>query len=184
MVSAQPPNTHPSPQLMQKERTDFHNLPRRGKILGVKNVTLYCKIDTVIQLFQWLNKWSLTHRLYNTLDPLFLCPIEPGISTPEKLAFVLRLEVAGIGTALFHQSFCFKHISLFCAPTGAFFRWYPPLPRYTKDFTCGSGVSLNPCISATNKNFEKKSGFNIWSQKCITKISNICQDQKVQKWPG
>ena len=72
---------------MQKEPTDFHNLPWRGTILGVKNVTLYYKIDTVIQLFQWLYKWSLVQGLYKTLDPLFLYPIEPEISTPEKSAF-------------------------------------------------------------------------------------------------
>ena len=55
------------------------------------------------------------------------------------------------GTHLFDQSFCFKHISLFCSPIGAFFRWYPPFLCYTKDFTFRSGVILNPCISATNQ---------------------------------
>ena len=55
---------------MQKELTDFLNFPRRGTILGVQNVTLYCKIDTVIQ------------GLYAT---------EPEISAPEKSVFVLGL---------------------------------------------------------------------------------------------
>ena len=32
--------------------------------------------------------------------------------------------------------------------------WYPPFLCYTKDFACRSGVILNPCISATNENFE------------------------------
>ena len=75
---------------MQKEPTDFLNLPRRGKILGVQNVTLYCKIDTLIQLFRWVQKWSLAQMLYKTLDPLFLYPIEPEISTPEKSAYCTR----------------------------------------------------------------------------------------------
>ena len=44
MVPAYPPNTHPRQHLMQKEPTDFLNLPGRGTILGVQNVTLYCKI--------------------------------------------------------------------------------------------------------------------------------------------
>ena len=60
MIPAWPPNTHPSPLLMQKEPTDFFNLPRRRTISGVQNVTLYCKIDTVIQLFERLYKWPLT----------------------------------------------------------------------------------------------------------------------------
>ena len=46
-------------------------------------------------------------------------------------------------------------LPFFCAPIGAFFRWYPPFPCYTKDFTCRSEVPLNPCISVTNKDFEK-----------------------------
>ena len=90
MVPAFPPNTHPRPHLMQKETTDFLNLPRRGTILGVQNVALYCKIDTVIQLFRWLYKWSLAQRLYKTLVPLFLFRIEPEISTPEKSTFYFR----------------------------------------------------------------------------------------------
>ena len=47
-------------------------------------------------------------ELSKTPDPLFLYPTEPEISTSEKSAFVLRLE-----------------------------------------------VTLNPCISATNQDFEK-----------------------------
>ena len=48
MVPTKPPNTHPRPHLMQKEPADFLNFPRRGTILGVENVTLYCKIDNPI----------------------------------------------------------------------------------------------------------------------------------------
>ena len=93
---------------MQKEPTDFHTLPWRGTILSVQNAILYCKIDTVIQLFQCLYKWSLAQGPYKTLDILFLYQVEPEISTPEKSAFVLSL-----------------------------------------------GVNLNPCVSATNQDFEK-----------------------------
>ena len=57
---------------MQKEPIALLNLPRRGKISGVQNVTLYCKIDTVILFFRWLYIWSLAQGLYKTLDPLFL----------------------------------------------------------------------------------------------------------------
>ena len=88
MVPAQPPYTHPGLHLMQKEPIDFLNLPRRGTISGVQNVTLYCKTDTAIQLFQWLYKWSLAQGLYKTLDPLFLYSIQPEISTPEKSVFL------------------------------------------------------------------------------------------------
>ena len=87
VVLGQPPNTLPRPHLMQKELTDFLNLPRRGTILDDQNVILYFKIDTVIQLFQWLKKWPLEQGLYKTLDPLFLHPIEPEISTWDKSAF-------------------------------------------------------------------------------------------------
>ena len=83
MEYAQPPNNHPRPYLMQKELTDFLNFPRGCTILGVQNVTLYCKIDTVIQSFRWIYKWSLAQILYKTLVSLFLLPIEPEISTPE-----------------------------------------------------------------------------------------------------
>ena len=72
---------------MQKEPTDFLKLPRRGTILGVQNVTLYCKIGTVIKLFQWLYKWSLAQGLYKTLDPLFLNLKEPEISTRQNSTF-------------------------------------------------------------------------------------------------
>ena len=54
-----------------------------------------------------------------------------------------------------------------------------------KDFTCRSGVSLNPCVSATNEDFEKENhAFSLWSQECTTNISTICHEQKVQKWPA
>ena len=74
---------------MQKEPIVLLNLARRDTISCVQNVTLYCKIrvDRVIQSFSWLYKWSLAQGLYKTLDPLFLFPIEPEISTPEKWTF-------------------------------------------------------------------------------------------------
>ena len=90
MVPAEPPITHLRPHVMQKEPIVLLNLPRRGKISGIINVTLYCKIDTVIQLFRWIYKWSLEKGLYKTLDPLLLYQIEPYISTPEKSAFCTR----------------------------------------------------------------------------------------------
>ena len=46
MVPIKPSNTHPRPYLAAKEPTDLLNLLRRGTILGVQNVTLYCKIDS------------------------------------------------------------------------------------------------------------------------------------------
>ena len=82
-----PPNSHPSPHILQNEPTDLLNLPTRCRISGVQNVSLYYKIDIVIQLFWCLYKWLLAQGLYKTLDPLFLFPIEPEISTPEKSAF-------------------------------------------------------------------------------------------------
>ena len=90
-VPAKPPNTHSRPHLMQEEPTDLLNLPRRGTISGVQNVSLYCRIDTVNQLFRWVYKWSLAQGLYKTIDLFFLYPAEPEISTPEKSAFVLSL---------------------------------------------------------------------------------------------
>ena len=62
---------------MQKELTDFLNWSRRWTISGVQNVTLYCKIDTIIQLFRWVYKWSLAQMLYKTLDPCFYIQYNP-----------------------------------------------------------------------------------------------------------
>ena len=93
-VPAKPPNTHPRPHLMQKEPTDLLNLPKHWTISGVQNVTLYYKIDTVIQLFRLLQKWSLAQGLHKTLNLLFLYWMEPEISTSEKSALVLSLKVA------------------------------------------------------------------------------------------
>ena len=90
MVPAQQPNTHRRPHLMQKEPTVLLNLPRLGKISGVQNVTLYCKIDTIIEFLRLVYIWSLVKGLYKALDPLFLYQIEPYISTPEKSAFCTR----------------------------------------------------------------------------------------------
>ena len=72
---------------MQMEPTDLLNLPRCGTISGVQNAILHCKIDTVVQMFRWIYKWSLTQGLYKALHPLFLYPIEPEILTPEKPTF-------------------------------------------------------------------------------------------------
>ena len=77
--------------VMQKEPIVLLNLPSRGTISRVQNVSVYCKIDTVIQLFRWIYKWPLVQGLYKTLDPLFLYEIEPEITSPEKSAFVLGL---------------------------------------------------------------------------------------------
>ena len=60
---AKPPNTHPRSHLMQKEPTDLLNLPSRWTISYVQNVTLYYKMDIVIQLFWWLYKLSLAQGL-------------------------------------------------------------------------------------------------------------------------
>ena len=70
MMPAKPPNTHPRPYLMPKGPTDLLNWFKRLTISGVQNVTL-----------------SLAQGLYKTLDPLFLFPIEPEISTTETSAF-------------------------------------------------------------------------------------------------
>ena len=66
-----------------------------------------------------------------------------------------RHLVEVVGSPLYDHSFCFKHISLFSSPIRAFFHWYPPFPCYTKDFTCRCEVTLNPCSSITNQDFEK-----------------------------
>ena len=76
---------------MQKEPIVLLNLPRRGTISGVKKVTLYCKIDSLIQFFRCIYKWQLVQGLYKTLVPLFLYQVGTYISTTEKSAFVLGL---------------------------------------------------------------------------------------------
>ena len=91
---------------------------------------------------------------------LWLCSAEEFLELYGKVEAVVRncllrwsghlVEVAG--TPLFDQSFCFKHISLFCAPIVALFRWYPPFPCFTRDCE----VTLNPCISITNQDFKNK----------------------------
>ena len=91
MVPAQPPNTHPSPRLMQKEPRDLPNLLRRGTISGVRNVTLYCKIATVTQLFRWVYKWPLAQWLYKTLEALFLYQKYPRYRALKIGFFVLEL---------------------------------------------------------------------------------------------
>ena len=50
------------------------------------------------------------------------------------------------------------------APIGVFFHWYFPFPCNSKDFKCRSGVTLNPCISATNEDV-KKSAFSLGFRK-------------------
>ena len=91
MVHAKPPNSHPSPYLMQKEPTDLLNLLRRGTISDVQNVTLYCKIDTVILFFRWVFIWSPAQGLYKTLDPLFLHQKNLKYQALKNMHFVLGL---------------------------------------------------------------------------------------------
>ena len=91
MVPAEPPNTHPWPQLMQKEPTVLLNLLMRGRISGVQNVTLYCKIATIIQLLRWVYKWSLAQGIYKTLYSLFLYQIELRYQALKIRLFVLGL---------------------------------------------------------------------------------------------
>ena len=107
------------------------------------------------------------------VDKAWICSAEEFLELYGKVEAVVRNCLlwwsghlfAVTSTNLFDQSFCFQHISLFCAPIGTFFRWYPPFLCYTKDFTCISGITLNPGISATNPNFEKwkknVSGFEV-----------------------
>ena len=90
LVAAKPPNINPRPHLMPKEPTDLLNLSRRWTISGVQNISLYYKIDKVIQMFRWLYKWLLSQGLHKTHDPLFLFQIEPDISTREKSTFVTQ----------------------------------------------------------------------------------------------
>ena len=73
----------------------------------------------------------------------------------ELCAEVIRAPGWGIWNPLFDQSFCFKHISLFCAPIGAFFRWYPPFPCYTKDFTYRNEVNFEPLYLNDESRFWK-----------------------------
>ena len=63
---------------------------------------------------------------------VWICSAEEFLELYGKVKAVIRncalrwsehlVEVAG--TLLFDQSFCFKHISFFCAPISAFFRWF------------------------------------------------------------
>ena len=76
---------------MQKEPIVLLNFTRRGKISGVQNVTLYYKIDTVIEFFRWVYIWSLAQGLYKTLDPLFLYQKELRYQALENRLFVLCL---------------------------------------------------------------------------------------------
>ena len=104
-----------------------------------------------------------THALRDMFKEAWICLAEQFLELYGKVEVVVRnclLRWSGhlfevTGTHLFDQSFCFKLINLFCAPTGAFFRWYPSFLFYTKDFTCRSELSLNPCISAMNQDYEK-----------------------------
>ena len=127
-----------------------------------------------------------THAHRDMYNKAWICSAEEFLELYGKVEAVVRncllrwsghlFEVSC--THLFDQCFCFKHISLFYAAIGAFFRWYPPSLYYTKDFTCRIGVNFNPCISATIQNFEKwKEGFLVWglgnvSQKLQTSAVN------------
>ena len=103
-----------------------------------------------------------THAYRDMYKNAWLCSAEELLELYGKVESVVRnclLRWSGLlfevtSTHLFDQCFCIKHI-LFCAPTGAFFHWYPPFPCCTKEITCRSGVILNPCISATKQHFEK-----------------------------
>ena len=57
----------------------------------------------------------------------------------ELSAEVIRAPGRGSWNPPFSISlFSLNTLAFFCAPIGAFFRWYPPFPYYTKDFTCRS----------------------------------------------
>ena len=104
-----------------------------------------------------------THAHRDMYKKAWICSAEEFLELCGKVDTVVRnclLRWSGhlfevTNNHLFDQCFCFKHISLFYAPAGAYFSWYPLFLCYTKDFTFRSGVTLNPCISATNQNFEK-----------------------------
>ena len=105
MVPGQPPNTHPRSHIMQKEPTDFLNFPTRDTISGVQNVTLYCKINTVIHCSygytngHWPKGYTehLIPCFYNLLGivvSMFVIQQVPG-STPGYILEIF-LEVQGL----------------------------------------------------------------------------------------
>ena len=89
---------------------------------------------------EWVSVWvclfvmwvSVFIRVRHVLK-VWICSAEEFIELYGKVEAVIRnclLRWSGrlfevTGTHLFDQCFCFKHIRLFfCAPGGAFFRWY------------------------------------------------------------
>ena len=79
-----------------------------------------------------LCKWVSVFVMMSHVDKVWICSAEEFLELHVKVEAVVRncllswsgqlVEVPG--TPLFDQCFCFKHISLFYAPIGAFFRWY------------------------------------------------------------
>ena len=116
-----------------------------------------------VRLWEWVSVFVMISHV----DKAWICSAEEFLELCGKVEAVVRncllrwsghlVEVVGI--PLFDQCFCFKHISLFYAPVGAFFRWYPPFVCYTKDFTCRSGVNLNLYLSNESKFWEIKKCF-------------------------
>ena len=110
-----------------------------------------------------LSMWLSVFLRMRHVDTSWICSAEEFLELYGKVDAVVRnclLRWSGHlfevpSTHLFDQCFCFKHISIFYAPTGAFFRLYPPFLCYTKDFTCRSWVALNPCVSTMNQDLEK-----------------------------
>ena len=94
-----------------------------------------------------------THAHRHMYKNAWICLTEEFLEVYGKVEAVVRnclLRWSGLlfevtGTHRFDQCFCFKHISLFCAPIGAFIRWYL-LFLATKDYKCRSEVTLIPCI--------------------------------------
>ena len=79
-----------------------------------------------------LCKWVSVFVMMSYVDKVWICSAEEFLELYGKVEAVVRnclLRWSGHlfevpSTHLFDQCFCFKHISLFYAPIGAFFRWY------------------------------------------------------------
>ena len=112
-------------------------------------------------VFVYVSEWVRVFVMMSHVDKAWICSTEEFLELYGKVVAVVRnclLRLSGQlfevrSTHLFDKCFRFKHIRLFYAPIGAFFRWYPPFLYYTKHFTCRIGVTLNPCISVMNLNF-------------------------------
>ena len=75
---------------MQRVSKHLLNLPRSGTISGVQNLTLYSKIAYSNQIVRMDVQMVAGPRAIENTNPLFLYPIEPEISTPEKSAFAAK----------------------------------------------------------------------------------------------